>query len=174
MSKFGEGDLQHRPVRLALRPTLPACPLRCRPSPLAPAQGQRIGLGLYPQETPGNAQRFFWLSQLGCRCWYSRGKIMVRGQGPASIYCIGAHCKELLRPATHSLLVSPFASSWVPVFPIPQGGKLFLPHLTTGADSMRSFFVIIRKEIHLVPVHTGCQGHQSGHKASVSPHIQIH
>lgn len=110
MSKFGEGDLQHRPVRPALRPTVPACPLRCHPSPPAPTQGQRIGLGLYPQETPGNAQRFFWLSQLGCRCWYSRGKIMVRGQGPASIYCIGAHCKELSGLNVHEAGYTQFAS----------------------------------------------------------------
>lgn len=60
-------------------------PALVSPPPLPPTPGPRIGLGLYPQETPGNVRRSFGLSQLGCRFWYSRGKIMVRGQGPASI-----------------------------------------------------------------------------------------
>lgn len=82
-------------------------------------------MGLYPQETPGNVWRSFWFSQLGCRYWYSRGKIMLEArdlQASSALVPTAGNCQAWMstRPATHSLLVSPFASSWVPVFPIPE------------------------------------------------------
>lgn len=111
--------------------------------------------------------------------------VFQRGtNGPTQ--CIGTHCKELPGPErsqgllggdniTHSLLVSPFASLWVPVSLTPSRGQLFSLTLVQGTDSMRSLFAITWKETHLLlPVHLGCRGHQSSHQVSVTPDIQVH